>query len=177
MNPDPSRKPVLGAAGIPAVDHGDRAVPPDSVDGGDSRNAADGVGLARGNAGCNSVVRDHSADRQKTSHGSRCPRKLVALEQLRHEPPSALAGGARQRRLLRGTLEPDSMWVPDEGCHTGTPSLTTAGFLLCFPPSTSRYNFNQLDDDRTDDLAPSAQMMFFPHPFRKLRFQMIVNMT
>jgi len=22
------------------------------------------------------------------------------------------------------------MWRPDEGCHTGTPSLPTAGFLL-----------------------------------------------
>src|SRR3982751_4678732 len=70
--------------------------------------------------------------REGTSPGIHCADKSVAAEQLRHDPPSVLVGGARQRQWLRGTLENDSMWVPHEGCHTGTPSLTTAGFLPCF---------------------------------------------
>jgi hypothetical protein len=140
-NPDPSRASVLDAVGIPAAGHGDRVVPPDSVDAGDSRGAADGVGPARGNSGCNSADRGHNASRERTSPRNFCHDRPVAAELLRHAPPSALAGGARQRQWLRGTLEPVLCGVPDEGRHTGTPSLTTAGFLPCLPPSTTHYNF------------------------------------
>jgi hypothetical protein len=54
------------------------------------------------------------------------------------------------------------MWVPDEGRHTGTPSLTTYGVPSLNPAfDATIYNFPiRLDDDRTDDLRLPAQMMF-----------------
>ena len=46
------------------------------------------------------------------------------------------------------------MWVPDEGRHTGTPSLPTYGVPPLTPAfDATIYNFPiSLDDDRTDDL-------------------------
>ena len=105
VNPDPSRAPALDATDRPAADHGDRAGLPDSADDDDWRPAADRDGLGCGNADCNSAVRDRNAGREKTSHGNHCADKPAAAEPLRPKPPYALAGRARQRLWLRGTLE------------------------------------------------------------------------
>ena len=68
------------------------------------------------------------------------------------------------------------MWVPDEGRHSGTPSLPTYGV----PPLTPAF-------DATIYNFPTSWMMtgrmtcafraddVFPSPIRKLRFQMIDN--
>ena len=128
-NPDPSRAPAPGADGIAAAGHDDRAVLPDSVGAGDWRSAADGGEPAGGRRGCNSAVRGRSGNREKRSRGIRCPSKTVAGEVPPQESPCVSTGGTGQGRLLRGRLEPARMWWPDEGCHTGTPSLPTTGSL------------------------------------------------
>jgi len=69
VNPDPSLAGALDVIGIPAAGHGDRGGLPDSADAGDSHCAADEVELGCGSSGCNSVVRDHNADRDRTSPG------------------------------------------------------------------------------------------------------------
>src|SRR6185503_15812466 len=68
------------------------------------------------------------------------------------------------------------MWVPDEGRHTGTPSLPTYGVppLTCLP--TPQYITSQFSWMTTGQMtcASGADDVFLP-PFRKLRFQMINN--
>jgi len=48
------------------------------------------------------------------------------------------------------------MWWPDEGCHAGTPSLSTAGFLLLPAFEITLQRFAGFADDRTDDRAFGA---------------------
>jgi hypothetical protein len=126
-NPDPSLALAPGAGGIAAAGRDDRAVLRDSVDVAGWRHAAAGAGLAHGKSGCSSAVLDHSGSTERTAPGTHCPDKTVAAEPLRHEPPCVSAGGAGQRLGLRGRLEPVWLWWPDEGCHTGTPSLQRRG--------------------------------------------------
>jgi hypothetical protein len=139
VNPDPSLAGALDVIGIPAAGHGDRGGLPDSADAGDSHCAADEVELGCGSSGCNSVVRDHNADRDRTSPGIHCAGKPAAAEQLRHEPPSALAGRARQRLWLRGTLEQFHVRCLSKAATRGIPALPTSGFLLQIPPPTPQY--------------------------------------
>src|SRR5208282_1706289 len=103
---DPSRAFALGVAGTPADGRNDPPVLPDCSGDGGWHGGADGAGLDYGRRDCNSAVRGRSANRDRTPHGIRCPSKPVAGEPLRHAPPCALSGGARQRQWLRGTLEP-----------------------------------------------------------------------
>lgn len=105
-NPDPSRALAFGVADTPAAGHNDRAVLRGCSGAGGWHSGADGAGLGRGRRGCNSAVRGHSADRDRTPHDIRCPSKPVAGEPIRHVPPCVPASGARQRKWLRGTLEP-----------------------------------------------------------------------
>jgi hypothetical protein len=56
------------------------------------------------------------------------------------------------------------MWRPDEGCHTGTPSLSTAGFLLlpAFDATIHLQPASMMIGRMTgafgaDDVAPSAR--------------------
>jgi len=68
------------------------------------------------------------------------------------------------------------MWVPDEGRHTGTPSLPTYGVPSLTPAfDATIYNFpvNQMTTGRMT-CAFGADDVFLL-PFRKLRFQMIDN--
>jgi hypothetical protein len=139
VNPDPSLAGALDVIGIPAAGHGDRGGLPDSADAGDSHCAADEVELGCGSSGCNSVVRDHNAGRDRTSPGIHCAGKPAAAEQLRHEPPSALAGRARQRLWLRGTLEQFHVRCLSKAATRGIPALPTSGFLLQIPPPTPQY--------------------------------------
>lgn len=104
-NLDPSRFAAHGATGIPAGGRGDRVGLRDSADDDDWRCVADSAGLGRGNADCNSAAHDRNAGRGRTSPGIHRADKPAAAEPLRHEPTSALAGRARQRQWLRGTLE------------------------------------------------------------------------
>ena len=113
-NPDPSRMPVPGAAGIRVAGRGDRAVLPGSVDGADWHVASDDAGLGPDRPRCNSVVRDHNSDKERKSPGTRCAGKSVISELPRHDRPSVLAGGTRQRSWLRGNLKPAFMWLPDK---------------------------------------------------------------
>jgi hypothetical protein len=56
------------------------------------------------------------------------------------------------------------LWLPDEGCHTGTPSLPTAGFLL-LPLSKVTLQRNAVSvADRTDDSRLQARMMSLGRP-------------
>ena len=69
------------------------------------------------------------------------------------------------------------MWVPDEGRHTGTPSLPTYGVPSLTPAfDATIYNFpmSWMTTGQMTLRLP-APMMFFLPPFRKLRFQMIDN--
>jgi len=151
VNPDPSLAAALDVIGIPAAGHGDRGGLPDSADAGDSHCAADEVELGYGSSSCNSVVRDHNAGRDRTSTGIHCADKPAAAEQLRHEPPSALAGRARQRLWLRGTLEQFHVRCLPKAATRGIPTLPTSGFLLQIPPrrhntqpSTNRMTTGQM---------------------------------
>ena len=63
---------------------------------------------------------------------------------------------AGHRQPLRGRLAPAWMWWPDEGCHTGTPSLPTAGFLPASAFHVTLQRFVGFTDDRTDDCAFGA---------------------
>src|ERR1051325_1044410 len=68
------------------------------------------------------------------------------------------------------------MWVPDEGCLTGTPSLPTYGVPSLTPAFDGTiYNF-PISWMTTGQMtcASGADDGFLP-PFRKLRFQMINN--
>jgi hypothetical protein len=119
VNPDPSRlRDSLvdpGAVDIHAAGRDDRAALPDFAGAGDWRLGAVGVALAGDKPSCNSVVRDHNLSRGKISRGIRYAHKPVAGEPLRREPPCLFAGGARQRRQIRGKLEPASIGAPNEG--------------------------------------------------------------
>ena len=69
------------------------------------------------------------------------------------------------------------MWVPDEGRHTGTPSLPTYGVPSLTPAfDATIYNFpmSWMTTGQMTLRLP-APMMFFLPPFRKLRLQMIDN--
>jgi hypothetical protein len=149
-NPDPSRG--LGSDGgdTASGDRGDRAALRGSAGDGGWRNVAGGAVRAGDRGNCNSAGRDHSSDTGRTGCGIRCSGKPV-VEGHRPASPCALAGGTGQWLLNRGRLEPVCLWLPDEGCHTGTPSLATAGFLL-FPPSKVTLQRNVVSAaDRTDD--------------------------
>jgi hypothetical protein len=68
------------------------------------------------------------------------------------------------------------MWVPDEGRHTGTPSLPTYGVPYLTPAfDATIYNFpiSWMTTGQTT-CASGADDIFLPQ-FRKLRFQMIAN--
>ena len=126
-NPDPSRWLASVAAGTAAGGPDGRAALRDSADADDSRSVSAGAALAGGRRDCNSAAHDHSRHTERTVHGIRCADKPVVAELLRQKPPCVFAGGTGQRLRLRVRLEPDCVWWPDEGCHTGTPAAPTAG--------------------------------------------------
>ena len=115
---------------------------------------------------------------EKTPRDTLCPRKLVAGEPLRCEPPPcAFAGGARQQQRLRDRLEPARFGRPDEGRRTRNPVALTAGFLFPSAFHDTIVRFTGLLDDRTDDCAFGADEVAPVGPkLRKLRFQMIADM-
>lgn len=106
-NPDPSRALAPAAADTPVADRDGPAVLPESADGGSSPNVVAGDVLRRGKRGCNSVVRDHTADRSRTRQYSR---SSPAGGELFHPdsscPPQA---GTGQRQRIMTQLEPASM--------------------------------------------------------------------
>jgi hypothetical protein len=102
---DPSRALAPCVAGTPAAGRNDLPVLPDCSGTDGWHGGADDAGLDCGRRGCNSVVRGHSASRYRTPLGIRCQGKPVAAEPILRVPPCVLAGGARQRQWLRGTLE------------------------------------------------------------------------
>lgn len=68
------------------------------------------------------------------------------------------------------------MWVPDEGCHTGTPSLPTYGVPSLIPASDATiYNFPMSWMTTGRMTRASGADDVFLSPLRKLRFQMIDN--
>lgn len=131
-NSDPSRAFVPAAADTPVADRDGRAVLPESADGGSSPNVVAGDVLRHGKRGCNSVVRDHIADRSRTRQYSR---SRPAAGELFHPdsscPPQA---GAGQRQRIMTQLEPASM----HGDRCRLPIIAPAaydggGFLLLIP--------------------------------------------
>jgi len=140
VNPDPSRA-LADVDDTAAAGRDGRAVLPGFVDAADWRSAAVAGALDRGRWHCNNVVPDHSGNTKRTTRDIVWQSKNVAAEPVRHAPPCVFAGGTRQRWSLRGTLESAWFWWPDEGCHTGTPSLQRRGpFLL--PAFTPHYTFS-----------------------------------
>ena len=156
-NCDPACVFAPGVAGTPAAGRNDLSVLPDCSGTGDWRSDADGGELACYRRGCNSAVRGHNANRDKTPRGIRCPGKPVAGEPLRHAPPCVLASGARQRQWLRGTVEPalvsdlTKVAIP-EPCRSNVrvPSFLPPAFEVQDTTSAA------FADDRTDDGAFGA---------------------
>jgi len=68
------------------------------------------------------------------------------------------------------------MWRPDEGCHTGTPSLSTAGFLLlpAFDATIHLQPASTMIGRMTGAFGADDVVSLGPQ-FRKLRFQMIAD--
>jgi hypothetical protein len=68
------------------------------------------------------------------------------------------------------------MWRPDEGCHAGTPSLSTAGFLLlpAFDATIHLQPASTMIGRMTGAFGADDVVSLGPQ-FRKLRFQMIAD--
>lgn len=128
-NLDPSRVAVNGGTGIPAGGRGDRAALRDSADDDDWRCAADPGEPCPGNADCNSDAHGRNAGRGRMSPDIHRADKPAAAEPLRHEPASALAGRARQRQWLRGTLELVNVGCLTKAASPGPRRFQRTGFL------------------------------------------------
>src|SRR5262245_38541186 len=133
-NPDPSRALAPAAADTPVADRDGPAALPESADGGRSPHVVAGDVLRRGKRGCNSVVRDHTADTSRTRQYSRRSPAGGALFHPHSPCPPQAGTGQRQRIMTQ--LEPASMHGdPLEVANHSPPLLTTAGaFYYLFPP-------------------------------------------
>src|ERR1039457_1911327 len=106
------------------------------------------------------------------AHANSLPENPFAVN--RHHAFSQ--AGGRQRRRLRGRLEPVQFGRPHEGRRTRNPAALAAGFLHfpAFPDTITPCS--RLVDDRTDDRAFGADDVAPLGPkFRKLRFQTIAD--
>ncbi len=157
-NPDPSRALALGVADTPAAGHNGRAGLRGCSGTDGWHSGADGAGLDRGRRGCNSAVRGHSEDTDRTPHDIHCPSKPVAGEPIRHVPPCVLAGGARQRQWLRATLEPaligdlTKVAIPEPRRFQRRGSFLLSAFEVKIHLQPASQMIGRM-------MAPSAQMM------------------
>ena len=108
-NPDPSRALAPAGTDTPVAGRDGPAVLPDSADGGSWRSAVAGDVLRHGKRGCNSVVRDHNADRSRTRHDIRCRGRPAGGEPFHHEPSLPATWRGWTTATDGGTLGPALM--------------------------------------------------------------------
>ena len=99
-NPDPSRPLAPAGSDTPVAGRDGPGVLPDSADSGSWHSAVAGGVLRRGKRGCNSIDRDHNADRSRTLHDIRYRGKPVPGELYHQEPSCPPQAGAGQRQRI-----------------------------------------------------------------------------
>jgi hypothetical protein len=134
-NLDPSRAWAPAGADTSVAGRDGPGVLPDFAGGGGWHSAVVGVGLGRGRRGCNSTVRDHSANRSRTRRGIRCHGKPADGEPLRHESPCRPQAGMDKGNRLWQVRTSFDAWWPAAGLPSRNPAVASGGVphADCFP--------------------------------------------